>query len=173
MLTNFYQASKHLNQQATDEMSVSLCLAKWSDIGLLRRWKNAHIQSFFHKGQISISQQEEWFSGYLKRPDDYMFIASLNEKIKFGCLGCRYMKNIGWDLYNIINGLSFTQKKGLMSIALQQLLSFCQCLRPEASITLKVLANNPARFWYEKNGFVVLENNSDYVLMEYYISSEH
>jgi hypothetical protein len=166
MLTNFYQSSKHLNQQATDEMSVSLCLATRSDIELLRKWKNANIQSFFHQAQISTSQQEEWFDGYLKRGDDYMFIASLNEKIRFGCLGCRYVKSIGWDLYNIINGLSFTQRKGLMSTALQQLLSFCEC-RPAASITLKVLASNPARFWYEKNGFACLEVNSDYVLMEY------
>jgi hypothetical protein len=164
MLLNFYTSSTHSNHQESD--LVTLCLATRSDIELLRKWKNAHAESFFHQGQISVAQQEEWFDGYLQRGDDYMFIASLNETVRFGCLGCRHVKGVGWDLYNIINGLSTTQRKGLMSVAMKQLLVFCQYRAP-SPITLKVLSSNPARYWYEKNGFVNLEEHAGFMVMKY------
>lgn len=95
-----------------------------------------------------------------------MFLAVLNESLKFGCLGCRYNKGTGWEIYNVINGLAFTQCKGYMSVALSQLISFCEC-RPKKAISLKVLTNNPAKLWYERNGFVPQAIIGDFVHMVY------
>ncbi len=165
MLANFYASSFH-SLTLKEVREVSICLATYADLDLLRMWKNENTQSFFHKAKISASQQKRWFSRYLLRGDEYMFIALINQKIRFGCLGCRYSEAEGWDIYNVINGSSATRGRGFMSVALQQLISFCQC-KPQAPITLKVLANNKAHLWYEKNGFVTRQTNADFILMEY------
>lgn len=165
MQTNFFTSSIY-RPSPHDAHEVSVCLATHADLDLLRMWKNDNAQSFFHQSHISASQQQDWFSGYLLRGHDYMFIATLDQRTRFGCLGCRYSEKTGWDIYNVINGSVENRGRGLMSVALQQVLSFCRC-RPHAPITLKVLVNNPARFWYEKNGFVSRQMNADFIQMEY------
>ena len=95
-----------------------------------------------------------------------MFVAELNEKIRFGCLGARYINDKEWDIYNVINGFEATQGKGYMSVALQKLISFCHATT-HVKISLKVLNINPAQHWYKKNGFVVTRSEDFYLRMEY------
>lgn len=165
MLTNFATEPSTI-RSADNQSGISICLASTCDLSLLREWKNSNRRSFFYQEIIITSQQQSWFSNYQKRSSDYMFIAVLNETLKFGCLGCRYNKGIGWEIYNVINGLAFTQCKGYMSAALNQLISFCEC-RPQNAISLKVLTNNPAKLWYERNGFVPQAIIGDFVHMVY------
>lgn len=145
---------------------VGIRAAAKDDIELLREWKNANRDSFFYRQKISKIQQEAWFIAYLQKKNDFMFVAELNEKIRFGCLGARYTNDKEWDIYNVINGSEATQGKGYMSVALQKLISFCHATT-HAKISLKVLNTNPAQHWYKKNGFVVTRSDHFYLRMEY------
>jgi len=145
---------------------VGIRLIIKDDIALLREWKNHNQASFFHNQEISKTQQECWFSAYLEREDDYMFIACLNDSFRFGCLGCRYTNDKEWDIYNVINGDKSTRRKGYMAAALKSLISFCNC-RPHAKISLNVLDTNPAQYWYKKNGFIITKAMDTYFRMEY------
>ena len=165
MLTNF-ATEPSACRSADNQSRISICLASTCDLSLLREWKNSNRRSFFYQEIITTSQQQSWFSSYQKSGSDYMFIAVLNETLKFGCLGCRYNKDAGWDIYNVINGLTFTQRKGYMSVALNQLIRFCGC-RPQNVISLKVLTNNPAKVWYERNGFTPQATAGGFVHMVY------
>ena len=165
MLTNF-STGPFKGVSDDKEVHISICLASTCDLPLLRNWKNSNRNSFFYRDIISTSQQVSWFSSYQNRGSDYMFLAVLNETLKFGCLGCRYIRGTGWDIYNVINGSSLTQRKGYMSQAMNELINFCGC-RPHSPITLKVLTKNPAVLWYKRNGFVQVRSAGDFVHMVY------
>jgi len=162
---NFSENQKWKNT-SNNLSQVGIRLATKDDIELLREWKNANRESFFYRNEISEAQQEDWFIAYLERRHDYMFIAELNGRLRFGCLGSRYTKDNEWDIYNVINGSESTQGKGYMSVALQKLISFCQ-YRAHAIICLKVLNTNPAQYWYKKNGFLVTRSEDFYLRMTY------
>jgi RimJ/RimL family protein N-acetyltransferase len=148
---------------------VGIRLITEDDIELLREWKNANRNSFFYKQELSKIQQKTWFSAYLERENDYMFIASLDDGIKFGCLGCRYVDDKEWDIYNVINGDESTRRKGYMAHAIKKVIDFCNC-RHRAKISLNVLNTNPARYWYIKNGFIITHTTDSYCRMEYDVS---
>lgn len=80
-------------------------------------------------------------------------------------MGIRWLK-FHWDVYNVILGDSSFGKRGLMGEAFDTLLSYAQNLK-SASISLQVLKCNPAVGWYQKHGFRVVKNNSDYLLMTF------
>lgn len=162
---NYYTNSRS-TIGADDLPQVGIRLIIKDDIALLREWKNHNQASFFHNQEISKSQQERWFSAYLERENDYMFIACLNDSVRFGCLGCRYMNDKEWDIYNVINGDESTRRKGYMAAALKILINFCNC-RPHAKISLNVLSTNPARYWYKKNGFIVTKAMDTHLRMEH------
>lgn len=145
---------------------VGIRLIIEDDIELLREWKNDNRASFFHNQEISKIQQETWFSAYLERENDYMFIACLDDSVRFGCLGCRYINDRTWDIYNVINGDKSTRGKGYMATALKSLIDFCHC-RPHEKISLNVLKTNPARYWYKKNGFIITKAMETYFRMDY------
>lgn len=67
-----------------------------------------------------MQQQINWYSNYLDRADDFMFVA-MDRGTPFGCLGFRVQdENI--DLYNIIRGGQNVGKSGMhkaMNIMLQ------------------------------------------------------
>lgn len=146
--------------------AVSLRLASIHDLDLLREWKNSNRDSFFSDSLITPSQQKEWFSSYLDRGFDYMFIAVLNDNLRFGCLGARFFHGYEWDIYNVINGLNTTQRRGYMSSALRLLIDFCSC-RTHSRVSLKVLRSNPAQYWYLKNGFRLAGVVDNYLEMVY------
>lgn len=132
------------------------------DLNNLREWKNAHKEYFFHKLEITPAQQEEWFSGYLLRADDYLFIVEF-DGMPIGCMGIRFKGN-NWDIYNVILGKTEFGGHGLMGRSYQVMLQFAksQISRP---ISLQVLKNNPAIWWYEKNGFEVAQDLGDHLFM--------
>jgi len=123
------------------------------DLSNLRRWKNANRNFFFHKDEITEAQQLAWFNSYLTRAQDYMLIVLVNDQ-PIGCMGIRFLEN-EWDVYNVILGEIRYEKKGFMSKAFQVMLKFASSTNNNP-ITLKVLENNPAVIWYQKQGFEII-----------------
>ena len=134
------------------------------DLNNLREWKNAHKEYFFHKQEISPSQQEEWFIGYLSRVNDYLFIVEFDRK-PIGCMGIRF-KGDHWDIYNVILGDAYFGGQGLMGRSFQAMLQFAKS-QNDFPISLQVLKNNPAIWWYEKNGFRVAQDLGDHLFMQH------
>jgi hypothetical protein len=73
-----------------------------SHLELLRTWKNANRERFFHQEAITPQEQVAWFAGYLARPDDCMFVVKAGGHA-IGCAGAR-REMTGADIYNIIHG---------------------------------------------------------------------
>ena len=144
---------------------LTLRTAEEKDIENLRLWKNMNKDFFFYKNEISIEQQKTWFDQYLSRPDDFIFIVELNDQIPIGCMAIRKLE-VEWDAYNIILGNSNFGKNGYMSIAFKKMLKFA-FEKNSLPITLKVLKENPAVTWYEKNGFKKISIEESHFYMKY------
>ena len=146
-LTNFYLKSIDLN-----------------DIELLRIWKNRHKNSFFHKNEISQSEQVEWYERVYLRNDGEMFVVVVDGK-EIGCMGFRF-KGGYIDVYNIMRGES---NKGIdfkMSDAFK-LMNQYLAITYKRKVTCVVLNSNNAFDWYLKNGFEKREDFGEYSLLEY------
>ncbi len=143
--------------------TISLRTADFDDIELLRNWKNNRRQYFFNKSVITRDEQEKWFRNFLKKEDDYIFIVNYLEA-KAGCIGFRlFEKDI--DIYNVILGEKKFSSMGIMSFSLILMCSYIAD-NYEKNITVRVLSDNPAIRWYEKNGFVLKEKRDDHVYMK-------
>jgi len=136
------------------------------DLELLRLWKNENKKCFFYQNEISPKEQREWFLGFIKRHDDYMFMVELIAKTSvkpIGCLGFRIIGDVV-DIYNVIRrrkiDAGFT-----MGSALHLVLNFIVLKFSEKDIVCKVLADNPAVGWYERNYFTISEKKSDHFVM--------
>ena len=144
--------------------NLRLRLSEYTDIELLRVWKNKNKSSFFYQQEISISQQKEWFASYQKREDDYMFMVEeeVNEQyIPIGCMGFRVQAGY-IDLYNIIRGRkSYTDAS--MHRAMHMMLSYIM-LKYDFPIQCDVLKDNSAVQWYMKCGFDILREIEYYVM---------
>ena len=145
-----------------DGQNVYLRSANNTDIEYLRLLKNNHTEYFFHKQEITSNQQEAWFSAYQKRLNDFMFILMLDNN-RIGCMGIRLLDN-NWDVYNVILGDRDYKGTGLMGRSLQAMLGFARSVR-DIPIGLSVLKNNPAIWWYKKNGFKIDCDNPAYLVM--------
>lgn len=136
---------------------VSVC-----DIELLRQWKNENRQYFFYKGIITKPQQIDWFLGYLKRKDDYVYIIEYDRR-KIGSIAYRLIEN-KIDIYNVMLADKDYTLMGIMSYALKNI-----CGKAKRNygleITTKVLIDNPAIRFYEKNGFQKIYTNKEFTLM--------
>lgn len=138
------------------------------DLELLRVWKNKNKKSFFYQNEILPKQQKEWFFGFIKRPDDYMFMIELvrnTSQEPIGCMGFRVIGN-DVDIYNVIRGKK-TETGVTMGDALQLMLNFVVSEFYNKHIICKVLADNPAVGWYERNDFTISVRKSDYFLMKF------
>jgi dTDP-4-amino-4,6-dideoxygalactose transaminase/ribosomal protein S18 acetylase RimI-like enzyme len=148
---------------------VRLRLANAEDSEMLRVWKNGHKASFFHQVDITAEQQAKWFEGYLDRADDHQYL--VEEEVEFqtwapiGVVACRLLEGTV-DLYNIMRGREGTLGLGKIGEALTLMCETIQSHYRE-SITCKVLANNPARSWYEQLGFQIAETHDGYHLLKY------
>lgn len=159
---SIFSKSSGLNGSGSLEKMLQIRSANIEDLANLRKWKNAHREYFFFKGEISEDKQAEWFIAYKNRPEDYMFIVLVNQ-IPIGCMGIRLVGEV-WDVYNVILGLEEYGGKGYMSCAFHEMLNFANgCL--QIPITLQVLKNNPAIMWYRKNGFNITSEESEYFCM--------
>lgn len=150
-----------------DKNILQLRSAEGADIEYLRELKNSHREYFFHRLEITQEQQAAWFATYQSRPNDFMFIVWLNG-VRIGCMGIRLLDN-AWDVYNVILGDQQYKGAGWMGRAFQTMLSFATGIH-QAPIGLSVLKNNPAIWWYEKNGFKVETESSDHFVMLFEIS---
>lgn len=127
------------------------------DQDLLRAWRNGHAHRFFHHYPITAKSQQDWFEGYLGRPDDFLFMVMAGEQA-VGCIGLR-LREGEWDLYNIIRGVGSRESVGFMSQALAAVIAFARGRRP-APVRADVLTDNPALAWYLRNGFVIAGEHS-------------
>jgi len=147
----------------SEEGDLLLRAVAKEDTELLRKWKNCNREYFFNKEVISSSQQEEWYKGYMKRPEDFIFIAEFDGDI-MGCMGFRLLDN-EIDIYNVILGQERFRGKGLMGRSLRMLCCYITDNYTN-DVTLKVLAANTARKWYAKNGFIETGRQDDYIIMK-------
>lgn len=144
-------------QQGLEIRTIAL-----ADLENLRAWKNAHRMFFFHQEEIQPIQQERWFAGYVQRADDYMFIVEVEGRA-VGCMGIRLLTD-GWDVYNVILGVTEYAGRGIMGRAFQLMLRFARD-RNHQPINLNVLKQNPAIGWYQKNGFQITSDGGAHFVM--------
>ena len=133
------------------------------DIEQLRVWKNENRQYFFNKNIISGNEQAKWFDDFLITEDDYIFMIKCGD-LSIGCIGFRLLNGV-MDVYNVILGNRQYLSKGIMSFALALMCSFILD-NYDNDITVRVLLDNPARKWYEKNGFLKICKKEDHVFMK-------
>jgi ribosomal protein S18 acetylase RimI-like enzyme len=150
--------------RAHNDASVVLRSAEWKDQEALRALKNANRQYFFHKELIDSDGQSRWFEGHLGRHDDHMFIVVAGEEAA-GCLGVRVLGDT-LDIYNVIGDERFNGK-GYMSRGLRMMTKFALERYPRRPLRLKVLKNNPAIQWYERNGFQRVGVADDHLDLEF------
>lgn len=140
-----------------------------NDIEDLRCWKNANKNSFFLNRDITQEQQKQWYKNFSLREHDYMFIVEQNVESgwqKIGCMGFRKLDNEGCvDGYNIIRAKKIEPASFTMSDAFQLMLAYAESSYKNLPIQVKVLSNNPAGEWYEKNNFSVIRHEEDHNLM--------
>lgn len=140
------------------------------DLEDLRTWKNANKNSFFLREDITPEQQSAWFDKFRNRPDDQMFVVEQRTESgweKIGCMGFRRLEDEGCvDAYNIIRSRKLEPASFSMSDAFRLLLAYAVDLHPSMPIRCKVLTENPAVEWYERNGFAKLDRGEGYVLMD-------
>lgn len=147
--------------QAPSVPGLRLRSAEREDAERLRAWKNAHRRYFFFQDEISAEAQRRWIEGYLARADDFMFIVELDGR-PVGCMGFRLLDGLA-DVYNVILGDAAEGGRGLMSRALRLMLTHARTLTDRAG--LKVLKDNPAVGYYQKNGFHVVKDAGDHLEM--------
>ena len=149
---------------ADDDDTVTLRSADWKDQESLRTWKNANRQYFFFKELIDADAQRRWFEGHLNRPDDHMFVVLASDKA-VGCLGVRVLDD-ALDIYNVIGDERFNGK-GYMSRGIRMMTKFARERYPHLPLRLKVLKNNPAIQWYQRNGFTTISDGDDHIELEF------
>lgn len=140
------------------------------DIEDLRNWKNLNKASFFLRTDITPEQQLAWFNAFSSRPHDHMFIveqAVSSDWQRIGCMGFRLLEGEGCvDAYNIIRSRRIEPASFNFSDPFKLMLARAARLYPEYPIRCKVLSENPAVAWYEKNGFRTVASADTYFLME-------
>jgi RimJ/RimL family protein N-acetyltransferase len=140
------------------------------DLENLRLWKNANKNSFFLRRDIEPAEQEKWFEGFSSRDDDHMFIVEQavgGNWEPIGCMGFRLLEDEGCvDAYNIIRSRKLEPASFTMADCFRTMLKYAASKYPAPPIRCKVLRENPAVAWYEKNGFSIVVSPPEYHLME-------
>jgi RimJ/RimL family protein N-acetyltransferase len=148
--------------QSPTDLKLLLRSIDEGDLELLRQWKNDHRSSFFYQEIIKPEEQEHWYVDFCKRQHDYMFLVCYDD-LRIGCMGFRLIDNV-IDIYNVILGIEDYSGQGLMSKAMALMNQFIAS-RYHHPVTAKIVKNNPALKWYEKNGFKAIETNEQYNLV--------
>jgi RimJ/RimL family protein N-acetyltransferase len=147
--------------EVRSQPGLRLRSAALGDAQRLRLWKNANRRGFFFKGEITPEGQLEWMRRYFERDGDYMFVVEhAGEPI--GCMAFRLVDGAA-DVYNVILGNREFEGRGLMSAAFREMLAFAR--RRAGVVGLKVLKDNPAIRFYERNGFAVNADHGDHLDM--------
>jgi ribosomal protein S18 acetylase RimI-like enzyme len=139
------------------------------DIEDLRVWKNLNRKSFFLKDEITPEQQSAWFVALSHRENDQMFVVEQHvaeDWEKIGCMGFRALDDEGCvDAYNIIRSQKIEPANFVFADPFRLMLAYAGSLY-QLPIRCKVLTENPAVQWYERNGFAKIGEGDGYVLME-------
>jgi len=158
----------HQNAHDTDTCfsnpNISVRKVVQEDQETLRQWKNAHSERFFYQAEISAAQQRQWFTHYLTRNEDHLFMV-LVKALPTGCVGIRLLED-HWDVYNVIRGVHSLHSRGCMGTALHPVIEFA-LQRKALPVQLKVLANNPACDWYKDNRFSIIKTGEGHIIMQY------
>ena len=143
---------------------------KEADIEDLRQWKNQNSKSFFLREEITPEQQAAWFAKFCERTDDRMFLVEQNvggDWQRIGCMGFRSLEDERCvDAYNIIRSRKIEPADFVFAEPFKMMLAYARSRYPEMPIQCKVLSENPAVEWYERNGFSRKEERKGYFLME-------
>jgi hypothetical protein len=141
-----------------------------NDLENLRNWKNANKHSFFLNQDITPEQQQQWYRNFYKRKHDHMFIVEQlvdTSWVAIGCMGFRKLDEEGCvDGYNIIRAQKLEPASFSMSEAFRAMLAYAVSVYPDWPVQVKVLTNNPAIAWYQKNSFAIIDRVDNYCLME-------
>ena len=132
------------------------------DLEILRINKNLNRNFFFLKEEISQSQQNKWFSDYLNREEDFMFVCKEKEH-PFGCMGFRLFED-RIDAYNIMR---FSPSDTKMETCMEKMIDFSRRIFPGKETQVRVLKNNPAISWYKKIGFYHVSDETNFVTLYY------
>lgn len=147
---------------------VRLRLCEARDQGMLRAWKNSNRQYFFHKHEISEAKQLEWFSAYLARPDDHMYVIEESvgsEWLAVGVAGVRLLADEDvLDAYNIMRGSKTANNRVNMG-ACFRLLCDTAAREYRRPVGCKVLKTNPALAWYKRLGFRCTSATPEYEVL--------
>jgi ribosomal protein S18 acetylase RimI-like enzyme len=136
-----------------------------NDLENLRTWRNLHRERFFHSAYITAAEQRRWYERFARLRDSFMFIveATCSSPPKpFGCMGFRLRGDV-LDVYNVIRGARTRGQRCTMGEALALMCSYGS--RFGRPITCKVLKDNPAVKWYERNAFRIVNESRSYYLM--------
>ncbi|MBP7055345.1 MAG: GNAT family N-acetyltransferase [Candidatus Omnitrophica bacterium] len=151
-----------IRQSGADELVLRSISGQ--DCERLRKWKNANKSAFFYDKHITSEDQNKWYLGYLRDPQNYMFILE-HSSAPIGCIGFKLVCE-GADIYNVIMGDLNYRRKGILSIGLNMLCSYIKKSHTE-KIFLKVLdKNTTAHRFYLKNGFIITGKKEDHLVME-------
>lgn len=133
----------------------------------LRGWKNAFRHRFFHQDEISATRQREWYSGYLDRPDDWMFIIRWGGQVE-GCIGYRIIDG-GADIYNLLRDPNPGRRSLSHAHAADLLTNYIACTH-DLPVRGRCLVGNPVIRWAHKRGFRTIgrsmQNGLAYELLE-------
>lgn len=129
------------------------------DLQTLLLWKNAHSKYFFYQKTINNEEHLNWYTSYLSREDDLMFIVKVLN-VPIGCMGIRLVEG-NWDIYNVILGDKKYSKKGYMGKALRKMIAHALS-QSNLPVRLKVLSNNPAVNWYKANSFILTREEPNF-----------
>ena len=160
------------NKTVTDERfpEMRLRMIDVADIEDLREWKNANKGSFFLRQDITSEQQGEWYAKFREQEDNFMFVVEQllgQQWEKIGCMGFRYLPDENCvDGYNIIRSRKIGDASFSMSDAFRTMLAHADSVYPDMPLRVKVLSENPAVAWYERNGFTTIGARDGYYLME-------
>jgi len=153
-----------LRISALSDKSIILKSIALQDQEILRTWKNKNKEYFFFKEEINQEMQQVWFNGYLRDPNNYMFIIEYNLR-SVGCIGFKVTPE-GADIYNVILGDDAFAKSGIMSRSMKIMCSYI-IEKGISRIFLKVLQINRIAYeWYLKNSFNNKYSQEDYHFLE-------
>jgi len=141
-----------------------------ADIENLRVWKNRFKSTCFLNEDISPEQQENWYSSFGDRQDDFMFVVEqkiMEEWEGIGCMGFRKLQNEGcMDAYNMIRGTKIKPASFTMGDAFSLMLTYANTIEENLPIQSKCLQSNPALLWYQRNNFTIVRTSNNFYLME-------
>jgi UDP-4-amino-4,6-dideoxy-N-acetyl-beta-L-altrosamine N-acetyltransferase len=160
------------------ENNISLITITKEDLQILRTWRNKeHIREMFlNNKEINEFQQTEWFTKYLTKKNDYMFII-IYENIQVGTLALyNITDNKTAEFGRFMIGEEIAKGKGIAKEAMKIICNWGFKEFNLKNITLEVfINNNRAIKIYKQLGFqikdIIQKNNKSLYEMVLYATN--